>query len=299
MTTPSSPTVSATPGVVVNSGTTVTLIGEPAGGAWAQISGQPVTLTPVAVTGSTRVSFVAENTDTNVGISRSFKYTINAASTAITVSASPLTLNVRGSFTNVDTLSAVTLNGAVTGTSVTYAWTKLSGPQGTLSSSSIATPTYTPQVPGRHVLGLITTSAGVSAPLAVFEISALSGHGIIVRRRGARITARRFTRRLGLNDQNVTAGAPLSAPTSVQVVRSATSATLSWMPPAETGGAAITGYRVSRDGQDSTGYGIWTAIVPSADRSFVFNDLVELTPYTLTVQAVTYAGSGPSGSVSA
>jgi hypothetical protein len=102
---------------------------------------------------------------------------------------------------------------------------------------------------------------------------------------------------------SATRGGPLAvgawtlpvAPTAVTVKPGGTAAaTITWEPPANTGGQPITGYRVSRDGTDSTGYGAYTTTVPAADRSFSFGRLVAGRTYTLTVAAITAVGESPA-----
>ncbi|GAA0303884.1 fibronectin type III domain-containing protein [Kineococcus aurantiacus] len=88
-----------------------------------------------------------------------------------------------------------------------------------------------------------------------------------------------------------------SAPTSVRVTTSGTSATLSWGAPTSTGGAAVTGYVVSRDGRDSTGYGAWSGTVAATARSATFGQLVPGATYRLSVRAVNSAGAGTTTTV--
>ena len=73
-------------------------------------------------------------------------------------------------------------------------------------------------------------------------------------------------------------------------------ATISWSPPASTGGATVTGYTVARDGFDSNGSGPWSTTVGAGDRSFSFTNLVSGREYTLTVRAVNSAGAGAAAS---
>ncbi|MGC5224267.1 PQQ-dependent sugar dehydrogenase [Micromonospora sp. DT81.3] len=73
-------------------------------------------------------------------------------------------------------------------------------------------------------------------------------------------------------------------------------ATLRWMPPAITGGAPLSGYRVSRDGTDTAGAGPWSYTVPATTTSFTFAKLVPASLYTLSVQPISSAGAGPASS---
>jgi hypothetical protein len=95
----------------------------------------------------------------------------------------------------------------------------------------------------------------------------------------------------------VTAPTAPGAPTLT--ASSAGNATISvtWSPPASTGGSAVTGYRVSRDGVDSEGKGAWTTVVPATSRSFTMTLLENGSPYTVTVAAVSAAGQGAAARV--
>lgn len=90
-----------------------------------------------------------------------------------------------------------------------------------------------------------------------------------------------------------------SAPTSAKATRddATASATLTWQPPTSTGGSAITGYRVGRDGTDSAGQGPWSGPVSATTTSFRFTRLVPGTTYVLSVQAVNAMGRSVAASV--
>ncbi len=75
----------------------------------------------------------------------------------------------------------------------------------------------------------------------------------------------------------------------------ARTATISWAAPAADGGAAVTGYRVTRSGRDSRGRGPVTVTVSAKTRSHTFPRLRKGTAYTLTVQAVNRVGAGRAG----
>jgi hypothetical protein len=71
-------------------------------------------------------------------------------------------------------------------------------------------------------------------------------------------------------------------------------ATLTWAPPASAGASAITGYRVTRSGSDSTGAGPVSTLLPASARSYVFSKLKYRTAYAITVRAVNAVGDGRS-----
>ncbi|MBM9467339.1 fibronectin type III domain-containing protein [Nakamurella leprariae] len=86
-----------------------------------------------------------------------------------------------------------------------------------------------------------------------------------------------------------------AGPTAVTVVPTGGSAaTISWSPPTDSGGQPITGYRVTRDGTDSSGTGPWSTVLPASATRFVVSKLVAWRTYTLTVSAITAVGSSPA-----
>ena len=68
-------------------------------------------------------------------------------------------------------------------------------------------------------------------------------------------------------------------------------------PAGQTGGSAITGYKVSRNGIDNRGNRAWSTTVPTSARSQVFSWLNGASSYNLSVQAITAAGTGPAATV--
>jgi len=71
---------------------------------------------------------------------------------------------------------------------------------------------------------------------------------------------------------------------------------VSWKAPTVTGGTPITGYRVSRDGNDSGTTGPFSVVVPATTLTKTFTYLLPWDTYTLKVEAITSAGTGPAAS---
>jgi fibronectin type 3 domain-containing protein len=87
-----------------------------------------------------------------------------------------------------------------------------------------------------------------------------------------------------------------SVPTNVIAVGGVRNVTVSWSPPANDNGAAVTGYLVSIGVQNSGHTVVYDAGL--ADR-YVIGDLVNSTAYTVAVEAVNAAGNGLASSSNA
>lgn len=94
------------------------------------------------------------------------------------------------------------------------------------------------------------------------------------------------------------AAAVPTAPAGITATRSAdgTRATVAWTPPATPNGT-ITGYRIGRDGTDSTGGGEYATTRSADTRSFSFTLLRPDADYTLSVRAINATGTGPAATV--
>lgn len=99
----------------------------------------------------------------------------------------------------VDVTAAAQLDGSGSTAGVTYTWSKVSGPAGTLSSTTAVNPTYTPTASGTHVLGLVVSNASGTSAQSTVTITALDGHPVVVRRNAVNVSARRYIRRGGVN----------------------------------------------------------------------------------------------------
>jgi titin len=81
------------------------------------------------------------------------------------------------------------------------------------------------------------------------------------------------------------------APTGLDLVVGHMRFTLSWEPPVETGGTALTGFIIYR-GESGDDLGILEAM-PASAREYIDSDLVVLRHYYYAVAATTSAGEGP------
>lgn len=90
----------------------------------------------------------------------------------------------------------------------------------------------------------------------------------------------------------------LAAPSNVSIAQVGDhAATIRWSAPTVRGGRTITGYVVSRNGEDSTGLGSYSKLVSGSTRSFTMTRLLAYDAYRLTVRAVTSSGEfGPKAS---
>ncbi|MDX6266565.1 MAG: lysozyme, partial [Frankiales bacterium] len=79
---------------------------------------------------------------------------------------------------------------------------------------------------------------------------------------------------------------PPSPPTALRTAVTASRATVSWAPPANAGGAAVTGYVVAADGVRHA--------LPATARTFTLTGLLSGTSHSFAVAAVTSLGTGPA-----
>lgn len=120
----------------------------------------------------------------------------------------------------------------------------------------------------------------------------------ISRRGGSALLATVLATSAALVGQAYGASLP-SAPTAVSVTKAPSQLILHWSPPTSTGGSAITGYRVARDGTDADGYGAYSTVLASSARQVTFQSLRGGISYHLTVAAVSSAGTGPAAAIDA
>ncbi|PTL72155.1 hypothetical protein C1I63_04400 [Rathayibacter caricis DSM 15933] len=154
-----------------------------------------------------------------------------------------------------------------TGTTLTYRW----------YASGVA-------VRGATGRTFVPTTSQLGATVTVEATGAKAGYTSVIRRSAATAA--------------VKAGKPTGA-TAVAAVTdgAARSVTVSWQPPASSGGSAITGYLVGRSGSDASGAGPWSRLAPASARSQTFTNLVAGRTYTFTVQPRNAVGSGPTSSI--
>ena len=85
--------------------------------------------------------------------------------------------------------SLVTLDGsASTGSSLSYQWTKTSGPNATLSSATVAKPTFTPTATGTYVFQLTVKSGSQTATDSVSVTVTEAGQTNVARQSGVTVT---------------------------------------------------------------------------------------------------------------
>lgn len=98
------------------------------------------------------------------------------------------------------------------------------------------------------------------------------------------------------------ASVPPAVPAGAKARAGARAVTLAWTPPAATGDAEVTGYRITVSDGRTVAVGGRDVLVtqPSGKAMFrVVGSLKPATPYTFTVAAVTAAGTGPAATVTA
>ncbi len=132
-------------------------------------------------------------------VTTSIRFTVNTVSTT-TQNIGLAEFQVFGDLTSAPTANAgadqsvavnslVTLDGsASTGASLTYAWTKSSGPAATLSSATAAKPTFTPTATGVYVFQLTVKSGTQTASDTVTINVTAAGEVNLARQTGVTVT---------------------------------------------------------------------------------------------------------------
>ena len=97
--------------------------------------------------------------------------------------------------------------------------------------------------------------------------------------------------------QSTTPVSAADSPTALSAVPSNGTLTLSWTAPGNTGGSAVTGYRIETS-TDGVAFSVVNANTGSATTSAVVPGLTNGTSYVVRVSAVTTAGAGAGGLIS-
>ena len=176
-------------------------------------------------------------------------------------------------------------------------------PAGTATSAgpATATVTWTPPAGGQPVTGYRVTRTGrdaAGAATATLTLPATARTATFAKLLpGTAYTL--SVRALNSAGEGAAAARTVSTartapfgPAGTAVHLSGATATVTWTPPASTGGSAVTGYRVTRQGRVATGPAAATVILPASARSARFAKLLPGTAYTFTVRAVNAQGVG-------
>ncbi|OOB90993.1 fibronectin type III domain-containing protein [Rathayibacter sp. VKM Ac-2630] len=278
----------------------------PASAATAFTTAPTPTISGTAAVGSV----LTAKTGTWNPVPTSYAYQWKRSGTAITGATA-------ATYKAVTADSGRTLTVTVTGSRTGYTTTpRTSAPTATITTPRAFTTAPTPTVTGTTRVGSVLTAktgtwnpvptsyayqwkrsgtAITGATAATYKaVTADSGRTLTVTVTGSR-TGYTTTPKTSAPTATIKPGPPGAATSVVAVVDdAAATATISWQPPATTGGSAITGYRLTRDGVDSTGQGAWSHLYGPEKRSVTHISLVPGGTYSLTVTPVNAVGSGPT-----
>ncbi|PTL71956.1 hypothetical protein C1I63_03285 [Rathayibacter caricis DSM 15933] len=278
----------------------------PASAATAFTTAPTPTISGTAAVGSV----LTAKTGTWNPVPTSYAYQWKRSGTAITGATA-------STYKAVTADSGRTLTVTVTGSRTGYTTTpRTSAPTATITTPRAFTTAPAPTVTGTTRVGsVLTAKTGTWSPVptsyayqwkrsgtaitgataATYKaVTADSGRTLTVTVTGSR-TGYTTTPKTSAPTATIKPGPPGAATSAVAVVDdAAATATISWQPPATTGGSAITGYRLTRDGVDSTGQGAWSHLYGPEKRSVTHISLVPGGTYSLTVTPVNAVGSGPT-----
>jgi hypothetical protein len=177
----------------------------------------------------------------------------------------------------------------VTPTSVTLSW----GPPATtggsdISAYDVACATCLPGATGLLVPGSTVTFRNLHpGQQYLMQVSAINGAGV-----GPAVSVAAVTSTPVMpHEPGPVTGLQLAAVTPTLIA-------LLWNPPSNTGGQAITGYVVGRNGSDTNGFGLYSDTLPAIARNFTFFYLFSNTTYRLTITPITAVGQGAPTTIS-
>jgi len=131
--------------------------------------------------------------------------------------------------------------------------------------------------------GDLVVEAGASYLIGVFVAEDAAEPSLVV---GGRLT---------LDVARVAPKPPAAATqASIRTDRKARTATISWAPPADDGGSAVTGYRVTLSRLHARGVRASITVLPADARTATVRHLKRGRTYRLTVRAVNAVGAGPA-----
>jgi hypothetical protein len=200
------PTANAGTDQTVTAGTLVTLDGTGSTGtglthAWTHVSG-PSSVTALSDPSVAQPTYTPLTSGVDVWRDTVTDSASLTSSDTVSITASNRKPVALAPNQTVATGTVVTLDGSASfdpdsGDTWTYAWTRISGPNGGLSSATASKPTYTAANPGIDVWQLVVTDSHGTASDAVLCTITVGGSGIRLRVGGTWVTCRLHARIAG------------------------------------------------------------------------------------------------------